>query len=55
MKKAQSLVEYAILSAVTLFIAAVVIWGFNVSNMAPVSVFGFKINTGTVAIPPMTP
>ncbi len=55
MKKAQSIVEYAILSAVTLFVAAVVIWSFNVSNLAPVSVFGVRLNSNTVAIPPMTP
>lgn len=55
MKKAQSIVEYVILSAVTVFIAIVVLWSFNISNFASISVFGIKTNANTVTVPPMTP
>ncbi len=55
MKKAQSIVEYVILSVVTLFIAIVVLWSFNVSDFASMSVFGVKTNSNTIAVPPMTP
>jgi len=55
MKRAQAIVEYVILSAVTIFVAAVVLWSFNISNFAPLSVFGIKTNTNTITIPAMTP
>jgi uncharacterized Fe-S cluster-containing radical SAM superfamily enzyme len=55
MKRAQTIAEYVILSAVTLLIAAVVLWSFNISNLASISIFGVKTNKNTVTIPAMTP
>lgn len=55
MKRAQAIVEYIILSVITLCIAAVVLWSFNISNIAAIGVFGVKTNDKTITIPAMTP
>ncbi len=55
MKRAQSIVEYALLSVLLIIIAAAVIGAFNLSNFGSNAVFGIKIRGNAVVVPPMTP
>ncbi len=55
MKRAQSIVEYVLLSVLLIIIAAAVIGAFNLSNFSSNAVFGIKIRGNAVVVPPMTP
>ncbi len=55
MKSAQAIVEYIFLSILAIFLAALVIWGFNLSNISAGAAFGIKTNKHVITIPPMTP
>ncbi len=55
MKRAQSLVEYVLLSLLLIIIAAAVIGAFNLSNFGSNAVFGIKLKGNAVVVPPMTP
>ena len=55
MKSAQAIVEYVFLSVLAVFLAALVIWGFNMSNISANAAFGVKTEKHVISIPPMTP
>lgn len=55
MKSAQAIVEYVFLSVLAVFLAALVIWGFNLSNISASAAFGVKTKSHVITIPPMTP
>lgn len=55
MKKAQTIIEYVFLSILTIFLAAVVIGAFNLTNISANATFGVKLKNHVMAVPPMTP
>lgn len=55
MKKAQTIVEYVFLSVLTIFLAAIVVGAFNLTNIGANAAFGVKLKNNVMLVPPMTP